>query len=164
MKKQLFSLFAVLTALFTGCSLNDVAVSLAQERIRQSHASCILLKDGHIITQESGKGLAPLFTVLDKYSKEMNGGVIVDKVIGKAAASLVICGKASAVYTELISEPALELLKKHGVKVQYGKCVPQILNRNKSGLCPMEERVAEIDDPQKAVEVLRTACAALNKK
>ena len=155
MKKHLSYFCAVIAAIFSGCAVNDAVIAQAQTRIRKNQASCILIKGGKVVTQEVGRGLAPLLTVLDRYPEAMKDGIIVDKVIGKAAAAIIICGQAQEVYTELICEPGLALLQKHGVKVRYKTCVPQILNRTQSDLCPMEKRVAEINDPQKALEALR---------
>ena len=45
--------------------------------------------------------------------------------------------------------------QKNHIPATYGKLVPQILNRHKDGLCPMEETVAHTDNPKKAVELLK---------
>ena len=94
MKKHLSYFCAVIAAIFSGCAVNDAVIAQAQTRIRKNQASCILIKGGKVVTQEVGRGLAPLLTVLDRYPEAMKDGIIVDKVIGKAAAAIIICGQA----------------------------------------------------------------------
>ena len=40
------------------------------------------------------------------------------------------------------------------MQVAYGRCVPYIINRENTGLCPMEQRVRDIRDPADAYEAL----------
>ena len=47
------------------------------------------------------------------------------------------------------------MLREHGVPASCDQTVPGILNRTKTGPCPMEACVAEIEDPQKAFFALR---------
>ncbi|MBQ8755781.1 MAG: DUF1893 domain-containing protein [Lentisphaeria bacterium] len=154
MKKYFTCIMKALLVLCAGCCTDD-AISQAQKLVQSDQASCVLVKNGKLVAQESGRGLGPLFVMLDKHGEEMAGGVIVDKVIGKAAAAIIVCGGAEKVCTGLISEPGLVLLEKHGIKVCFEQKVPQILNRRRDGLCPMEKRVAAIDDPEEAVKALR---------
>ena len=155
MKKILLLLPALLSFLFNGCTIADVALLSAKKKVKDNYASCILLKDGKIKATETGRGIAPLLKIHDNCSAGMSGGILVDKVIGKAAAMIAIHGKVAAIHTELISEPALEILQKHGISVTYEKCVPQILNRTRDDLCPMEKRVAQVNDPDEALKLLR---------
>lgn len=101
------------------------------------------------------KGIAPMMKFLEKNQDAFEGGIIGDKVVGKAAAHLAIYGKAKAIYAKTISEPALTLLKKWEIPCTYEKEVPFIENRTRTGPCPMEEKVLDIDDPARAYKVLK---------
>lgn len=68
----------------------------------------------------------------------LRGAAVADKVVGKGAAALLVVGGATAVYAQLISEPAYRLLTKNGVGVRYALKVPNIMNRDRSGYCPLE--------------------------
>ena len=48
----------------------------------------------------------------------MRGAQIADKVIGKAAAVLMVLGRVQEVYTDIISEPALVLLRRANIKAR----------------------------------------------
>ena len=85
----------------------------------------------------------------------MRGAIVVDKVIGRAAAFIAIKGGACGVHGELLSAEARELLQKHGIPVTGGRTVPQILNRKLDGLCPLEASVQGIENPAAALRALR---------
>ena len=65
---------------------------------------------------------------------------------GKAAAMLMIKADIREVFALTISESAEKLLKNHGVRVSFGTCAERIMNRDKTGACPMESAVADTDD------------------
>ena len=68
----------------------------------------------------------------------MKGASIADKVIGKAAAALIVLGGIGTVYADVISTPALTLLRNAGINVSFRTEVPFIENRDKNGWCPLE--------------------------
>ena len=82
------------------------------------------------------------------------GASVADKVVGKAAAMLLVRGGAIEVYAEVLSEPALEVFKRHNVPCVFGEFVPNIINRNKTGICPMEQAVLGENDIEKAYGIL----------
>ena len=123
--------------------------------VKNNQASAVVVKDNKIVAQELGKGILPLLTLHDLSDGALAGGDLIDKVIGRAAAFIAIDGKVRSVYGELMSEDALLLLQRYNVPATYQKLVPQILNRDKSGLCPMEQTVLEVQAPQEALLLLR---------
>lgn len=136
--------------------------------VRSGAAKCILVKKGKIVEQKNnstmltveildrrnGSGVLPLLEIYREKKDLMNGAIIIDKVIGRAAAMILLSAKTARVHAELIAEDALDLLLENRVKVSYRRIVPQILNRKKDGPCPLDQSVKNIIDPEKAVEVL----------
>lgn len=59
------------------------------------------------------------------------GYTVADKIVGKAAAMLLVKLGVSAVYGEVASVGGVEFLRAHGVEVSYGSLVPYIVNRDK---------------------------------
>ena len=57
-------------------------------------------------------------------------------------------------HTNLISTPARELLEKAGIRVFAREEVPAILNRDRSGMCPMDARIADAETPEECVSLL----------
>lgn len=128
----------------------DEAIHILHEK----KASCVILyKDKEPYLSEE-IGIKPLMVCLRKDKNAFKDSVIADKVIGKAAALMAMLGKAAAIYGEVMSQSAEEFLKKQNILYKYGTLVPYIENRTKTGKCPMELAVAEVDDPVKAFEEL----------
>ena len=86
---------------------------------------------------------------------DFSGYAAADKVVGKATAFLYCLLEVSAVYAPVISQAALEILQARGIHTEYDLCVPAILNRRKSGFCPMETATQNISDPEAALEAIR---------
>ena len=68
----------------------------------------------------------------------LKGASVADKVVGKAAAALMILGEVGELHADVVSRPALDLFADSGVRVSYGTAVPHIINRTKTGWCPLE--------------------------
>ncbi len=86
----------------------------------------------------TGRGVTDLYGLLKNEPDFLNGASVADKVVGRAAAALLIMGKAAWVYAGRISEPALDLLRRAGVETGFGQVVPYIRNRDDTGICPLE--------------------------
>lgn len=105
--------------------------------LHQGNYSCVIA-NGEIRTF-SKPGVADLFYLLHNEVDFLRGASIADKVVGKAAAALMIEAKIKRLYTDLISLPAYKLLKESNIEVHYDKMVPFIQNRSQSGWCPLEK-------------------------
>jgi len=78
------------------------------------------------------------------------GNVCADRVIGKAAAMLLIYGGITELFAEVISEHALEFLNTCDITVEYRKKTKHIINRKGDGMCPMEEKALLLNSPTDA--------------
>lgn len=120
-------------------------------------------KNGDNIYTSDKKGIAPIMDILVEKPALLKGAQVADKVIGRAAALLLIKGGISSLYTAVISEHALEVLKNTDIHVSYDKCVDYIVNRKGDGMCPMENAVLNIDNPDEAYDVLKAKLEELRK-
>lgn len=98
-----------------------------------------LMKEEKILYKSKKPRLLPLLFCLKKYKKQMRGAMVYDKVIGRAAALLLVYGGVKKVLTPLISRGALQVLARGGAEVEYEKIVKNILNIKGDDLCPMEK-------------------------
>lgn len=122
-------------------------------------------RKGRQIRTSDKRGVAPILDLLEGQDDFLEGSQVVDKVIGRAAAFLLIKGGVKVLYTEVISEHALEVLKKHGgMEVHYGRKLPFIENRTKDGMCPMEQATLECSDPEEAYRAVKKKQSELMDK
>lgn len=131
------------------------------EILISENLTCVVEQDG-ILYRESNNGIVPMLNFVDQ--GVLRNALVADKVIGKAAAMMMVLGGVQKVSTDVISEYAYTYFQDHGIPVTYKKKVPYIINRKKNGMCPMEECVMNIEDPKQAytalcqkVEALKTA-------
>ena len=118
-----------------------------------SGVSCVAAKDGVIVAQETGRGIMPIMKLLS--DGKLAHALVVDKVVGRAAAAICIVGKAKKVHAMMMSAEAASLLKAHGVEASADKTVAKILNRDLTDSCPMEQTVDGMEDPAEMVNALR---------
>ena len=100
------------------------------------------------------KGIRPWIKWLKECPELLENAIAVDKVIGKAAAMLMVVAKVKSVYTPIISEQAQEYLKTQSIHFEYDKTVPFISNVEKNGLCPMEKTIVDISDAYEGYQLL----------
>ena len=93
----------------------------------------------------------------------LHGASVADKVIGKAAASLMVLGGVHEVYTHIISRPALRLLQEAGVAVSCDEVVDHIINRDRTGWCPLEQASRDLHSAQEIFPVIETFIANQRK-
>lgn len=134
-----------------------------QKILKDSQCSLVVSKGGETTTY-NGFGLRPLIQLLDTAPQKLSGAQVGDKVVGKAAASVMVVAGVKGVYTPLISEPALAMLAAHNIPASYDHLVPSILNRDKSALCPMEQATQSAATPQQALAAIRQAILRMRKK
>lgn len=132
----------------------------AKKILLTTGATCVLCRGGSRIESDM-RGVMPLMELLD-LGMDFSGYSAADKVIGKATAFLYCLLEVKAVYTPVISEAALEVLREHGIEAVYDQCVPAILNRRNDGFCPMETATKNISDPEQAPAAVRRTLEKLN--
>ena len=125
----------------------------------EAGAAVVVAKSGVIVAEERGRGLKPLVRLLD--DGKLGGALVVDKVIGRAAAAICAVGGTKKVVTPLAGAGAEKLLAERGITLLARRTVPLVLNRDKSGSCPMEAAVKDLDDPAKMLEAIRTTMEKL---
>ena len=130
-----------------------MSIYYAKKLLNNSNNTCVAVK-GNQVYKSNLKGILPIITKLKENPLFFQEADVADLVIGKAAALLLIYGKVGSIYARLISEHAIKVLDKYQIPYEYEKKVPFIMNRNKSGMCPMEETVLSIDNSEQAYNML----------
>ncbi len=137
-------------------------LKLAKALLDEEGYTCVLRR-GTFTYASRERGITPLLQWLDT-GMNFKDAVAVDKVVGKAAAYLYVLLGVSEVYAYVISQPALEVLNRYHIAVQYTTLVEAVRNRTDTGFCPMETAVLSVDEPEQALEILRAKRAELLKQ
>lgn len=120
----------------------------------------IVIDNGTITTYDT-KGIATLLQMVNQGTSPLKGATVVDKVVGKAAAALMILGGVTRLHALLISEGALSLLSATDIKVSYDQQVPYIINRTKTDWCPMEQACQPSLTPEDCLKQIKNKISQL---
>ena len=123
--------------------------------LTENNTIVIYKSDASLIVSDE-RGVTPLMKILSDDKTQLKDAIVADKVIGKAAALLMIYGSVKEVYTPTISAPAIEVFLNHNITLHYDKVVDRIINRKGDGLCPMETLCLDIEKPDEAYLLLST--------
>ena len=102
-------------------------------------------------------GVFPLLDIIKNAPEVLSGACVADKIVGKAAAVLLVYAGVKEVYAKTVSSYAILVLKKAGINLVYEKKVPFIKNRAGTDICPMEKLVLDIGDPKAGAAALLKA-------
>lgn len=141
------------------CTITGRMIGLSPQQLHDLLSSnsytLAVIRENQVVFHSQERGIKPLYTLYQEQPELLKGALVADKVTGKAAAVLsVLCG-VKEVYSDLISEHALEVLQQGGVKASYLQKTPYIINRTKTGMCPMETLVLSAESPEEAAERLQ---------
>lgn len=107
--------------------------------------SCVIENDPDIWMYRE-KGVSSLYDQMQQNPEFLKGARVADKVVGKAAAALIVKSGIQHVYADVISEPAIKFLEQRNIGIEYGNRVPQILNMSNTDICPLEKLCGASDD------------------
>jgi hypothetical protein len=127
----------------------------AKKLLKERSLAFAVVKDGEVIGSSVGRGVVDLLALVDSPGYALTGASLADKLVGKAVAAMVCYTGIGAVYTPLLSRPALEMLQRHAVALECDELVTMVLSRDGKVRGPLEQLLLEIHDPAKAVAALR---------
>lgn len=136
-------------------------LQIAKNTLLNGGYTCVLCKDNEVLVS-SERGIKPLVDFVDS-GRNFKCFSAADTIIGRAAALLYVLLGADSVYADVISEGAALLLRENGISSQYRVKTKEIRNRSNTGLCPMEEAVKNINEPQEALAAIRKRLDEIRK-
>lgn len=141
----------LMLAMLTGCAnKNEQMLNALDEQ-----GVGMLIDNGGERTSYNAPGVQDLLRLTAEEPERLNGAVVADRRVGKAAASLLIAGKVRVVNTPLVSTPAREMLEAAGISVYAREEIPLMVNKDGTDLCPMEQKLLEAQTPEECVVLLR---------
>jgi len=118
--------------------------------LEKSGNSLMIYKDGELLFESDLGGIRPHLTAINKHGGDLEGTLMVDKILGRAAAFLVVYSKAAEAITNIVSTPGKQVLEENHLKFSYREEVAHIKMKNGVIFCPFESMVQGINDPVKA--------------
>lgn len=131
-------------------------------RLHEEGCSCVIASGDRVVTCHE-RGVKDLLRLLDEEPELLRGAFVADKVVGKGAAALMVLGGVTGVWADVISLPARRLLENSGVATEWGTCVPNIINRAGTGICPVETLCTPCDSAVECLPLIRQFVKSINK-
>ncbi|NLJ74289.1 MAG: DUF1893 domain-containing protein [Firmicutes bacterium] len=122
-------------------------LQIALDLFQEESLGLVIVKEGQVLYSGVEQRLLPLFKALEGLGERAWGSSVADKVIGRAAAMLLVCAEVKSCYSPLGSQGALEILQSNHIPAHFEEVVPQILDTSGLRTCPMERLVDGITDP-----------------
>lgn len=137
-----------------------VQLEKAKKILMSENYTCVIADKENVYVSKQ-RGVSPLIAWYEK-NLRFQGFAAADKVVGKATAFLYLLLGVGSVYADVISVGALNVLERGNVKVEYGICVNNIINRAGTDICPFEKAVLDISDAHIAYCEIRNKMRELN--
>ncbi len=109
------------------------------EEFHNSADTLRVYKGGSLIFRSDKDRLAPLIDFLRDFAPAGGQAYFLDRVVGNAAALLLVKARCSEVYSEVGSELAAHTLRDAGITFEFKLTVPFIVNQSGDDMCPMEK-------------------------
>lgn len=113
-------------------------IEIAKKYLEEENLTLSVVKNGELIYKSREKGIKPIYILATEMKEIAKGASLADKVIGKGAALLCRYMNIKEVYGELMSETGIHVLEKESIKFYNLKTTPFIENKDRTGLCPIE--------------------------
>lgn len=128
------------------------------DMLNEQGLSLLVFNHGELTTH-ANRGVQDLLQLISEQPERLQGAVVADKIIGKAAAAIMATGGVREVHTNIICTPAKKLFEQQGILIFATEEVPMILNRDRSSMCPIDTQIADIESIEECVAVLQVRLA-----
>ena len=130
-------------------------LEVAKKRLNEKSLTLSIVKNGEIIFETVSNGISGFLEAIEKFGDGLEGTSVADRVTGKAIALLCVYAKVKAVYALILSKGAKSVFEKHAIHHEWNELVENILDVNKTRICPFEKLAKEISNPKNAYRKLK---------
>lgn len=134
----------------------------ARTLLESENYTCAVCR-GDVMYTTRERGVKPLLIWLDS-GMDLKDASAADRVVGRGAAFLYCLLGVKEVHARVMSRPAAEVLRAHGITALADTFADGIINRKGTGPCPFEAAVMDIADAGKALTAIREKMAKINPR
>ena len=130
-------------------------LELAKKQLYDKQLTLAIVKNEHVIYETDAHRISGFMRAIDTLGSQLCGASVADKVAGKALALLCVYAGIREVYAEVLSKKAQEIFNQNQVTCQWLQIVDNVLDLNKTGVCPFEKAAAVITNPDDSYDVYK---------
>lgn len=131
-------------------------LELAKQKLTEEDLSLVIVKKGKVLFGTKKQGITGFLEAIERLGKKLVEASAADKIVGVAAAMLSLYSGMASVFAFTISEEGLKVLIDSNIVYEYENTVPNILNRDKNGVCPFEKIAMASGNPEEAYVKLQS--------
>jgi hypothetical protein len=136
----------------------------AKQLLVKEKISLVIVKKEKELFKSNSSGIDGLLQAIEHLRDQMHGAAVADRVVGRAAALLLVFSQVSKVYAATLSKEGLKVFEKADIPVKHTKLVPLILNQTGDDTCPFERFSLGIKSSDEAYGQLKDFTESLKKK
>jgi hypothetical protein len=125
-------------------------LKIAKKTLYHNDLTLAIVKDGTVLFQTDAHRISGFLHAIDQFGLELQGATVADRVAGKALALLCVYAGIKQVYAEVLSKKAEDFFRQNNVWFEWKELVDNVLDMNKTGICPFEKVAADISDPKES--------------
>jgi hypothetical protein len=125
-------------------------LDIAKSKLYKKELTLTIVKNGEVIFETDSHRISGFLGAIEKFGAKLEGASVADRVAGKAIALLCVYAKIKEVYAEILSKKAKAVFEENGISHEWRELVDNVLDLNKTGVCPFEKAAAGISDPREA--------------
>jgi hypothetical protein len=133
--------------------MNDLEI--AKRTLYKKGLTLAMMKNGEVLFETRSHRISGFLGAIEQLGDELEGASLADRVAGKAIALLCVYAKIKEVHAEVLSKKAKIVLEQNGIPHEWKELVDNILDLDKSGVCPFEKAADDISDPEDAYRIFR---------
>jgi hypothetical protein len=122
----------------------------AKSRLFEEDLTLVIVKHGEVLFETGSHRISGFLGAIEQLGTRLEGASVADRVAGKAIALLCVYAKIREVYAEVVSRKAKAVFETNGIPCEWKELVENILDFNRSGVCPFEKAASDISDPEAA--------------
>ena len=130
-------------------------LDIAKGELYEQNLTLVIVKDGSVLYSTKSHRISGFLDAIETCGAKLEGASLADRVAGKAIALLCAYAKIREVYAAVMSRKAMEIFKQHKIGSHWNELVENVLDQNKTGICPFEKKAADLSDPQKAYRAFK---------
>jgi len=139
-------------------------LELAKLKLKEEKLTLVIVKTGKVIFETHKQGISGFLQAIDEQKKSLVGASAADKIVGVAAATLCVYSGLISIFAFTISEAGIRVLEDNNIACGFQIKVTNILNRNKTDVCPFEKMAMTSRSPDNAYVKLKSLADQMMKK
>ncbi|MCW4030994.1 MAG: DUF1893 domain-containing protein [Candidatus Bathyarchaeota archaeon] len=142
--------------------MNDL--DIAKTQFHKKGLTLTIVKKGNVLFETASHGISGFLYAIKQFGSGLQGASVADRVVGKANALLCVYAGISEVYAEILSKKANAVFKENRIPCEWKELANNILNSNRSSICPFEKAVADISNPERAYAEFKALLKSFNSQ